>query len=224
MAELLPLNTMLEILSAPMRMLTAHPVTDRFYASVGRALTLAVEFEHTCFTVALLANLRKRGNEAGFAFMADEKAVQDIFDRIEKKHLKHRLVDAYIAIPFEELRTSAEAGRVARNRLVHGLLEAHDVRIGEASGLTGLFQELLSLVTSIAIANCVMTQVFSALSGSAAAASSDLSEEVTTVVSWVLGSALASSESGEGAPEIFEAPNPAAQPDVQRTDVRRPRG
>jgi hypothetical protein len=166
------------------------PALDMLYAAVGRALALAVSFEHTCYAVALLVESFEEVKEAGVGVLADPGFVQRIFDGLQGKKLNTQIKAVFATFPLEQLRSTVEEGRLARNKLVHDLLKPHDVLIEHEEGRAMLMEELKTLVARIAVADEIMGQLFDILSGNGLSDEEELLKVAQRTEIWVMGAAV----------------------------------
>lgn len=120
------------------------------FAALGRALALAVRFESACRKAAQVAGIAQPIMDHGPSVLADPTFFQTLVEKLGKPHLDGNLRKVLALPGMAELGPRLQAGRLARNRLVHELCARYDPFVTTPWHCVEFEEELADLVLDMA--------------------------------------------------------------------------
>lgn len=167
--------------------LTGRDVEEAF-ASVGRALTLAVQFETRIAKVAQIAGLIDQLVKNPVFVLESEHRVEDFLQQVLRRFRQlGQKINLITGLPNAEvMKPVLEAGRKARNKLVHELMRDHDP-VAHREWLFGFREHLRSVAFDIAVADTMIYGLHLGLTGTQQPDPVTAALYPFRTVEWVLG-------------------------------------
>jgi hypothetical protein len=162
---------------------------EEAFASLGRALTLAVQFETRTAGVAQIAGLADQLFKDPLLVLENEHRLNDFLQQVLGRHLVHKihLITGLPNLPnIDALKAGLHAGRKARNKLVHEFMRDRDP-LANHEWLVGFREELRSVALDIAVADTIIYGLHLGVTGAQPPDPVTSALYPFRIVEWVLG-------------------------------------
>jgi hypothetical protein len=155
--------------------------SDEVYAALGRAVTFCSLFEHNCSAIAAILKLRVRHRGS-----TTPDVVEQVSREMEKRPLADHLNAVWKTLDLpREARDVFDAGRVARNSIVHDVAVGIERDVESDAGRQRIVAELRDEIDRVARADLLACGLSQQLTGEELPPPRFASCYPSRIVSWV---------------------------------------
>jgi len=159
--------------------------TDKLYAVLGRALTLATRFEDKCESLAKLVALRQNSKIYAEPFETRVKFVKKIEEKTLGQHIR-KFLPSFEQIPDISIEELFKRAREARNEIAHKVALGVEHTFADPQDRGTFFGHLTVLVQAVAIGDRIASIALSDLNGDPIPTAEFLSKYHENVAEWVV--------------------------------------